>query len=354
VLTAPWLSTAGKAGVTVALGALVTGLMQWALLSGGTKPAVAIAVPLLWPPLAGWVYTTYFVRHRAGALVTTFTRVAEGDLEAEMPPAPDADLVPVRAAFARMGAALRDATTRLRHADAQRRRLFADLAHELATPTSTILGVSDALQTPELSDKAEDRAWLLASLDHEIGRLVRLIRDVRDLADLEDPEVAFDFQALDLAEVVSSVTERMQRLEPAGARIERGVEPAPVLADAARLEQVLVNLVANARRHAPADGVVRVRVSTTGPTVRLVVEDDGPGVGDEDLPHLGERLFRTDRARGRSGGGHGLGLSIVAATVQRHGGGLAFDRSELGGLRVVVELPVHAGEPGPSQAASAR
>jgi signal transduction histidine kinase len=339
-MSAPWrLSAAGKSTIATVLCISFVGLGQWALVSRGVAPAIAVAGPLLVAPLVAWVYTAYFVRYRTRALVTAFTTMAEGDLNAQLPPAPDAELLPVRAAFDRMGAALRDSTTRLRHADAQRRRLFADLAHELATPTGTILGISDALGTPALSATDTERAWLLASLDQEILRLVRFIGDVRDLAELDEPESTLDMRPVDVGALAVEATERLNRLDPTGARILCQAGAARALADAGRIDQVLMNLLANARRHAPADGTIAITVSRTDGGVRVVVEDSGAGVPDDLLPRLGERLFRADGSRARSTGGHGLGLSIVSAIVQRHRGTLRFERSDLGGLRVAVELP---------------
>jgi signal transduction histidine kinase len=100
----------------------------------------------------------------------------------------------------------------------------------------------------------------------------------------------------------------------------------------------LDQLIDNAIRHAPASTRIDVTASRTDGRIALAVEDDGPGVPDENLPHLVERFFRGDEARGR-GAGPGLGLTAVAAIVDLHHGTIAADRGPMGGLRVRIDLP---------------
>jgi signal transduction histidine kinase len=299
------------------------------------RPFVILAVgaPLFVASIGTGVIATAIARRRTRALVEALRKVAQGELRTQLPPAPDRDFVVVQDAFHAMGAALDDLTRKLSHADAQRRRLFADLAHELATPTSTILGISEALARPEMSGDPEVRAKLVNSLELESTRLERLIRDVRELATLDDPDVRLVPEEADLAPIARRVAERF--LPGEHAKIVCETEEARVEVDVLRFEQVLVNLLTNALRYTPREGTVRVTVSKDA---RVVVEDSGAGVPEELLARLGERLLRIDPSRDRMTGGHGLGLSIVSAIVHRHGGKLRFERSELGGLRVVIQL----------------
>jgi signal transduction histidine kinase len=281
------------------------------------------------------------IRRRSRMLILGMERVAAGDFEADLPPPPEADLRPLRDAFDRMRLALRDATRRLAHQDAQRRRLFADLAHELATPISTQLGLVEVLRGPR-GAQPEERARLLTALETETERLERLVSDLRELATLDDPDVAVDRRGAELDAVVA------RAIEPLRAQADEDA-PRIVLARAAvraridegRIAQVVVNLLTNALRHAPPASTIHVEVGPTSDGgARLVVEDEGPGVPEEVLPQLGERLLRLDASRDRRTGGHGLGLSIVQAIVHRHGGSLAFSRGpRRGGLRVEVLLP---------------
>lgn len=335
----PRLSTAMKAGLTAIAAVAVIGLAQAALVARGVPLWLALGAPLLAAPPFTWAYTRYVVGFRARALVAGFSSMAAGNLETQLPPAPDADLVPVRAAFDKMGASLRELTSRLRRADAERRRLFSDLAHELATPTSTLLGISEALATPALCSTEEERAWLLASFDHEATRLLRLIRDVRDLADLDDPDFRLEPEEVDVAELARKAVDRLNALGAGAASIRCRAGAARATVDPVRVDQILMNILTNAQRHAPAEGIIDLEVSRARGAVRIVVEDSGKGVPDALLPHLGERMFRADPSRDRRTGGHGLGLSIVRAIVERHRGALRFDRGRLGGLRVTCALP---------------
>jgi two-component system sensor histidine kinase BaeS len=302
------------------------------------RPALALAVtlPLVIASVGSGLTFAWMARRRAAPLVGALRRVAAGDFAARLPPAPDPEFVVVREAFDAMGGALRELTSSLQYADAQRRRLFADLAHELATPVSSVLGILEALERPELCRSDEERAHLLRTLEHEVTRLERLIRDVRELAYLDDPDVRLEPERADVAAAAERVAKRMS----AGSRARIVCDAAPSFAriDVTRIEQVFVNLLANALRYTPDDGTIRVAVQAREGSVRAVVEDSGAGVPDELLPRLGERLLRADPSRDRATGGHGLGLSIVSAIVHKHGGKVAFSRSELGGLRVAIEL----------------
>jgi signal transduction histidine kinase len=248
---------------------------------------------------------------------------------------------PARVAFLRMQAALREAMGRLAHADAQRRRFFADLAHELATPTSTLLGLAETLARPELTPTPEARARLLAGFERETARLERLVADIRDLANLEDPDVRVHRTPTDVGALAAAIVEHVRALPSDAPRARIDVDAPAAIApiDATRVEQVLVNLLTNALRYTPADRAVHVRVEDRGARVRIEVEDEGPGVPDDVLPRLGERLYRADPSRDRRTGGHGLGLAIVHAIAHKHGGAVAFERGVAGGLRAVVELP---------------
>jgi two-component system sensor histidine kinase BaeS len=333
------LSAATKAALATIAVVTSAGIVQWLLLGQRVSPVIAVAAPLVGAPVVAWIYTRYVIVHRARAAFVAFERMAAGDLETRLPPAPDVELEPVRESFERMGAALRRLTAELRHEDAQRRRLFADLAHELATPTCTILGISEALGTPALSSTEEERAWLVESLEHEASRLHRLTRDMRDLANLDDPDFALEPHPTDVGDLARKTAERLDRVQPGAARIHCRADAARATVDPGRVEQVLVNLLTNAQRYTPPDAGIDLDVARTEAGVRIVVDDGGSGVPSDMLPRLGERLFRPDPSRTRHSGGHGLGLSIVSAIVHRHGGVLRFDRAPLGGLRVSIDLP---------------
>lgn len=295
---------------------------------------VAIGAPLAACALGTALLLGALARSRHRPLVRAMREVSKGALDTELPEQLDPDFAEVRESFDTMRRALSEALGKLAAVDTQRRRLFADLAHELANPTSAIVGLVDTLGTPSLCEDPQVRARLLTSLEGEALRLARLVADVRDLAELEDPDVPCVREPLDLGSVVAEAASRFALLE--GAPLDVATEHAPILADGSRVEQVLANLVTNARRHTPKDGTVRVRVTSSETSATLVVEDSGPGVPDELLSRLGERLLRLDPSRDRRTGGTGLGLSIVRSIAARHDATLTFDRGDLGGLRVTL------------------
>ncbi len=280
-----------------------------------------------------------------GALVTlrmshmeaALRKVEQGDWRAELPGPPARDYVVLHSAFSSMTRALDELTTRLQHDDKQRRRLFADLAHELSTPTASIVAVADALSDPKFGKELHGK--LLQSLDEESRRLERLIKDVRELANLDDPDVAFHFSPGDLSDIAQRFADRTNMVS-AHAKVEVVTARAFVIElDEVRIEQILTNLVANAHRYTPKTGFVRVALNEVENGVEMLIEDTGPGVSDSVLPRLGERLLRVDPSRARATGGAGLGLSIVSAIIHRHHGTLTFEHGSLGGLAARFVFP---------------
>jgi signal transduction histidine kinase len=238
-----------------------------------------------------------------------------------------------REAFSSMAQSLDRLTNELKQADLERRRLFADLAHELATPTSTLLGIAHALRAGE-----GDTARLLDHLEHESARLERLIADVREVAHIEDPALPMLVESCDVGDLATRAVERARVAGDGKTELRCDAVAAPAQLDPIRIDQVLVNLINNGVRHAKG-GTVAVTVETPGTDVVIRVEDSGQGVPDELLPELGRRMLRVDPSRSRDTGGHGLGLSIVRAIVARHDGTVTFSRASLGGLGVEVRLP---------------
>lgn len=331
------LPIALKAMLAASSFCLLVGAGQVALLSLEAPWWIVALVPAVFCGATAYTYTARVVRFRAVNFGAGLMRVADGDLETELPPAPDSDLVPLRDAFVRMAAALRETTGRLRETDLARRQLFRDLAHELGTPAQTLVALADALCLPQIDADAAQLTEIAQALVEEGARLSRLVGDVRELAELDDPAVPIERARADIGALVKSAVQGITLAHDADVQVE--AEQIVIEADGGRVGQIAVNLVGNALRYAHG-GVVRVVVDRDGSWARLTVDDDGEGVPDEMLGRLGERLVRVDPSRSRRSGGSGLGLSIVRAIAERHGGSLAFERSPLGGLRAVVRLPI--------------
>lgn len=340
------LSLATQATLVAAVELFVLYLVQLAWLAGGGPSWLVLLTPVVLCAATVYLFTRYVHLVRLRALAQAFQRLAGGDLAHDLPEPLDKESRPVKAAYDGMRAALTDFTERLRRTDVARRQLFADLVHEIGTPVATVLALADGLALPAVDASPERRAELTAALLGEGQRLARLVGDLRDLADLDDPDVALATEPTDLAALVRDVCRRLALADEDGPRIE--VEAPDALEarlDADRIEQVLVNVLKNAQRHAHG-GHVRVVLAERQGRAQLSIEDDGGGVPDELLPQLGERLVRLDPSRTRATGGSGLGLSIVRAIVERHRGELRFGRASIGGLSVVIGLPT--GEPLPA------
>jgi signal transduction histidine kinase len=337
----PRWTIARKALVTASSLSTLAGLAQWLLLGrpvGGLHAIVALGIPLSGCVFASYMFAKVVVGVRSRIISQAYQRIAAGDFKADLPYSFFGEMQIVRDMFRHMARSLDELTSNLQYADDQRRRLFADLAHELATPTSTVLGIAEALAHPERI-ASHDPPRLLAHLEREATRLTRLIADVRDLAHLDDPETRLEPQRVDVSQLAQLAVERADVIAAGRISIACRAEPAPAVVDATRIDQALANLLSNALRYTPPGGRIAVDVVRIADSVRLTVEDSGTGVPDDALPRLGQRLLRLDPSRNRTTGGSGLGLSIVTAIVHRHAGTMQFARAALGGLRVVMTLP---------------
>ncbi|MEP7043028.1 MAG: ATP-binding protein, partial [Dokdonella sp.] len=219
-----------------------------------------------------------------------------------------------------------------------RRQWGADIAHELRTPLSVLRGEVQALQDGVRAPTAQ----AFDSLYAECERLGSLIEDLYQLALADAGALDYRFENLALADVVREAIDLQRRTcSDAGLSIEEAIDEVPLLrGDARRLAQLVDNLLANARRYTDTPGLIRVELTRVGHSIRLLIEDTPPGVPAADLPHLFDRLYRVERSRSRAGGGAGLGLAICRAIVAAHDGRIDAQPSPLGGLRVVIELPV--------------
>jgi two-component system sensor histidine kinase BaeS len=215
-----------------------------------------------------------------------------------------------------------------------RQQWIADIAHELRTPLSILRGEIEALQDG-VRPLTQDA---VGSLAQEAGRLARLVEDLHTLSLSDLGALSYHMEPVDLGELATEAIEAQQRaLAEKGLNLELAVSPNVMIrGDEGRLSQVFANLLQNSLRYTDASGVVAVRVERDA---RVLWEDSAPGVPEEDLPRLTERLFRVEGSRNRASGGSGLGLAIARAIVQAHGGTLTASASPLGGLRIEMRFP---------------
>ena len=228
---------------------------------------------------------------------------------------------------------------RLERASEWHRRMLRDLGHDLRTPITTMrAGIEVALSSRRTSD--EYRRVLASSLE-EVDRLVLIGDALSLLGRLESGALRAVLQATDLRAVVGQAVARA-RERVGGHRVdfEHPAHAVEARADGRLLGMALDHLLDNAMRHTPAGTRIEVALAASDHRVVLAVEDEGAGVPDEVLPHLFERFYRADAARGRDSG-PGLGLTVVATIADLHHGRVAAERGSAGGLRVRLDLPRH-------------
>ncbi len=257
--------------------------------------------------------------------------VADGDLSARVRVQGPDDLKILSDSFNQMADALE-------RNDRERRDMLADIAHELRTPLTVLRGRLEGIQDGVYP---ADEAHIVPALE-ETYLLERLVDDLRLLTLAESRQLPFEKKELDLNDLARHVLSLFQAQAEEN-RIQLSLESAAenprALLDPQRTEQVIGNLVSNALRYVPEGGRVWIDVHGEGEWVSVSVNDNGPGVPDEELPHIFSRFWRGDKSRTRASGGAGLGLAIARQLVEAQGGKIAAANLPGGGLQVHCEFP---------------
>jgi two-component system OmpR family sensor kinase len=280
--------------------------------------------------IVGTVLTSVMIfgpaRRRLRLVEDAARRLGSGDLTVRAPVKGGDEIAAVASAFNAMADDLATRAEALAASDRTRRQLLADVSHELTTPVTAMRGYLETLTMSDLQLDEATRARYLTIISDETARLERLIGDLLDLARLEGGGGTLRIEPTPVARLFERVTARHERdCAAAGVTLDTSVAPGAeqVMADGDRLEQALQNLAANALRFAPAGSTIRLRAGPYDDTVTLSVEDQGPGIDEEHLPHIFDRFYKADASRSGMSAGSGLGLSIVKAIVERHGGRIA-------------------------------
>ncbi|MFH8489924.1 sensor histidine kinase [Streptomyces longisporoflavus] len=283
--------------------------------------------------------------------VTLYERVPDTE--------PNTEVGQVGAALNRMLDHVHSALHARQESETRVRQFVADASHELRTPLASIRGYAELTRRGRESTGPDTR-HALGRIESEAQRMTGLVEDLLLLARLDEGRDAghsggngpggnapgvpgarlpLSYQSTDLSPLVVDTVSDARAAGPEHYwALELPDEPALVLADPARLQQVVVNLLANARTHTPPGTKVTARVRRAGPGVCLEVEDNGPGIVPALLPHVFERFARGDASRSRNAGSTGLGLALVQAIVEAHGGGVGVE-SVPGRTVFTVTLP---------------
>jgi two-component system OmpR family sensor kinase/two-component system sensor histidine kinase BaeS len=270
----------------------------------------------------------------------TVETIARGDLAARVTPVG-------RDEIGRLAEGVNLMAAGLQRQEELRQRMVSDIAHELRTPLSVIQGNLQAILDGVYPLEASE----IRILFDESRLLSRLVEDLHELALAEAQRLPLQIETVPVSAALAQAADSFHALaDGRGVRIVAGsAATLQVRADAGRLQQVLHNLIANALRHTPAGGEVRLDAATSAGMVRFTVTDSGAGIAAQDLPHIFDRFYRAekDRARAEDGAapasGSGLGLAIVKALVEAQGGSAGAESQAGRGTTVWFTLPAAGG-----------
>lgn len=230
--------------------------------------------------------------------------------------------------------------TELRRLETIRKDFVSNVSHELRTPLTSIKALTESLRAGALEEPEMARRFL-GHIETEVDALSELVSELLELARIESQQVPLQRSPSDACEMLQRSAERL-RLQAERAGLELHIECQPglplVMADAPRLEQVLVNLIHNAVKFTPRGGSVTAAVAAIGDTVEFSVTDTGVGISAENLQRVFERFYKTDPARNKSG--TGLGLAIAKHLVEAHDGQIGVESKEGKGSRFYFTVPV--------------
>jgi signal transduction histidine kinase len=294
--------------------------------SSGTRLAAGLVGVLLF--VLGIAFVGRSVRRMVapiGEVMDAADRVADGDYTTRVSARGPREV-------RRLGHAFNEMTARLQTSDDQRRRLLADVTHELRTPLAVIQGNLEGMVDGVY---ALDQEGVTAVLE-ETRVMARLLDDLQVLATADAGVLGLDRRPTELAALARDVVAAFEpRSERSGVDLSSVAEgPCTAVVDPVRVRQVLDNLVGNALRHTPAGGDVTIRLSGRDDAVEIAVEDTGPGIPPDRIDGIFDRYTRS-----ADSGGTGLGLAIAKALVEAHGGSIGAESEEGRGATIRFVLP---------------
>jgi two-component system OmpR family sensor kinase len=249
-----------------------------------------------------------------------------------------------RTEVGRLGLALNAMLGQIEKAFAERqasenrlRQFLADASHELRTPLASIRGYAELFRIGA-ARKPADTEKAMGRIEDESARMGALVENLLTLARLDQvPEIAR--KPVNLSDLAGDAADDARAMAPDREIELRADAPVTVMGDGSQLRQVIGNLVRNALVHTPAGTAIELTVAAAGSDATLEVRDHGPGLPTDNTDELFERFWRADPGRERGRGGAGLGLSIVAAIVDAHGGRVSAANAPGGGASFTISLP---------------
>lgn len=234
-----------------------------------------------------------------------------------------------------------DMAQRLEHYEQNQKQWLMDISHELRTPLSALICEIEALKDGIRKPSKK----LISSLSHEIKHIIKLVNDINDISLMETGTFTIKRETVKPLPILSQEAYIFKkRFETNGMslEVEFGEDDADlqIIGDSIRLKQLFINIIENAIRHSQHPGRLVIRQTRDDGHIKFIFEDSGPGVPDEALPFLFNRLYRVDPSRSRKTGGNGLGLSICKSIVEMHNGKIHARNIQGGGFMIEILLPI--------------
>jgi signal transduction histidine kinase len=237
-----------------------------------------------------------------------------------------------------LAASFNKMSTDLARSTEARKQMTADIAHELRTPLSLILGHAEAVHDGVLPPSKEN----FEIIREEAQRLEKLVEDLRTLSLADAGELNISKQEVSpqkLLEDLRSTYLHIASQKNVIIQLDVSSELPMLNIDPGRMTQVLTNILENALKHTPEGGQVHLSAQKVGDGIELSVQDSGPGIEGEDANRIFERFYRTDSARHRDDGGSGLGLAIARSIVEMHQGLIRAESKPGQGLKIIIRFP---------------
>ncbi len=268
-------------------------------------------------------------------------KLAKGELKTRVSINGRDEVAALANTFNQMAEQLEMVDAKQRELERLRADLIAWVGHDLQTPLASMRAILEALEDGVVDDPQTVKRYL-GTAQRDVRSLSVLIDDLFQMAQLDTGGIPLDRAESSLSDLISDTLESFSELAlRRGMKLEGSVDPNvdPVMMDTQRIGRVLNNLIGNALRHTPAEGLVNVHARRTASGVEVSVSDTGEGIRTEDLPHVFESFYRGEKSRSRSTGGAGLGLAISRGIVQAHGGEIKVQSEAGHGSRFTFTLP---------------
>ena len=287
------------------------------------RAGLAALLPAVLATLLAGFSLFFLLTRRLRALGAAVKAYRAGELDLRVQGGGSDEIGELGRSFNEMAAALEAGVEKLRLSERLRTELIANVSHDLRSPLASVRGYLETVILKNGQITAEQRREFLEICMKNVGSLGRLVEELFELVRLETRQVQPRRECLQIAELAQDVALKL-RPQAEAAAVDLKALPSDgiplVQADVGMIERVMTNLIENALRFTPAGGSVRVEVSMMQREVAVRVTDTGRGIAAEDLPHVFDRFYRSDKSRDRTAGGAGLGLAIAKGIVELHGG----------------------------------